>query len=93
VIAVGAGVTEFVVGDEVYARPRDLRIGTFAERIAIDEADVAHKPTSLTMEQAAAVPPSLPDVPSRASRDVRSSSTAGTPRPIGPRRSDDGRRH
>ena len=56
VIAIGAEVTGFVVGDEVYARPRDLRIGTFAERIAIDEHDVAHKPASLTMEQAAAVP-------------------------------------
>ena len=32
------------VGDEVYARPRDLRIGTFAEYIAIDEDDVALKP-------------------------------------------------
>ncbi|WP_328306922.1 NADP-dependent oxidoreductase [Actinomycetospora sp. NBC_00405] len=56
VAAVGAEVTGFVVGDEVYARPRDLRIGTFAERIAIDEHDVAHKPTSLTMDEAAAVP-------------------------------------
>ncbi|MDN5768213.1 MAG: NADP-dependent oxidoreductase [Humibacillus sp.] len=52
----GAGVTGFSVGDEVYARPRDLRIGGFAERIAIDEADVALKPTSLSMEEAAAVP-------------------------------------
>jgi NADPH:quinone reductase-like Zn-dependent oxidoreductase len=56
VAAVGAAVTGFAVGDEVYARPRDLRIGTFAERIAIDEHDLAPKPTSLTMEQAAAVP-------------------------------------
>ncbi|MDD7921472.1 NADP-dependent oxidoreductase [Actinomycetospora callitridis] len=56
VIAVGAEVTGFVVGDEVYARPRDLRIGTFAERIAIDEHDVAHKPASLTLDEAAAVP-------------------------------------
>jgi NADPH:quinone reductase-like Zn-dependent oxidoreductase len=56
VIAVGAEVTGFVVGDEVYARPRDLRIGTFAERIAIDEHDLAHKPASLTMDEAAAVP-------------------------------------
>lgn len=56
VTAVGAAVTGFAVGDEVYARPRDLRIGTFAERVAIDEADLAHKPASLAMEQAAAVP-------------------------------------
>ena len=36
------------MGDEVYARPRDLRIGTFAEYIAIDQDDVAPKPDSLT---------------------------------------------
>ena len=52
----GSDVTEFSVGDEVYARPRDLRIGTFAEQIAIDAADVAPKPTSLSFEEAAAVP-------------------------------------
>ena len=38
------------------ARPRDLRIGTFAEYIAIDENDVALKPASLTLHEAAAVP-------------------------------------
>jgi len=53
---VGSDVTDFTVGDEVYARPRDLRIGTFAEQIAIDAADVAPKPTSLSFEEAAAVP-------------------------------------
>lgn len=56
VTQVGADVRGYRVGDEVYARPRDLRIGTFAEYIAIDEADVARKPKSLTMAQAAAVP-------------------------------------
>ena len=30
VTRVGAAVREFQVGDQVYARPRDLRIGTFA---------------------------------------------------------------
>lgn len=53
---VGAEVRGFTVGDEIYARPRDLRIGAFAERIAIDEADVALKPASLSFEEAAAVP-------------------------------------
>lgn len=53
---VGSEVTEFAVGDEVFARPRDLRIGTFAEQIAIDAADVARKPSSLSFEEAAAVP-------------------------------------
>lgn len=53
---VGAGVRGFTVGDEVYARPRDLRIGTFAEYIAIDHEDVAHKPATLSVHEAAAVP-------------------------------------
>lgn len=56
VTRVGADVRDYTVGDEVYARPRDLRIGTFAEYIAIDHADIAHKPHSLTMEESAAVP-------------------------------------
>jgi NADPH:quinone reductase-like Zn-dependent oxidoreductase len=53
---VGSGVRGFDVGDEVYARPRDLRIGTFAEQIAVHADDVALKPTSLSFEEAAAVP-------------------------------------
>jgi NADPH:quinone reductase-like Zn-dependent oxidoreductase len=56
VIQIGSGVAEFEVGDLVYARPRDLRIGTFAEYIAIDQDDVALKPASLTLHEAAAVP-------------------------------------
>jgi NADPH:quinone reductase-like Zn-dependent oxidoreductase len=56
VTRVGADVRDYKVGDEVYARPRDLRIGTFAEYIAIDHADIALKPHSLTMEESAAVP-------------------------------------
>jgi NADPH:quinone reductase-like Zn-dependent oxidoreductase len=53
---VGPDVPDYKVGDEIYSRPRDLRIGTFAESIAIDHADIAIKPKSLTMEEAAAVP-------------------------------------
>jgi NADPH:quinone reductase-like Zn-dependent oxidoreductase len=56
VAQVGATVRDFKIGDEVFARPRDLRIGTFAEYIAIDQNDVAHKPASLTLHEAAAVP-------------------------------------
>ena len=56
VTRVGAEVRDYEVGDEVYARPRDGRIGTFAEYIAVDHADVARRPRSLTMEQSAAVP-------------------------------------
>ena len=56
VTRVGSVVRDFQVGDEVYARPRDLRIGTFAEYIAIDQDDVAPKPASLTLHEAAATP-------------------------------------
>ncbi|MEU0204485.1 MULTISPECIES: NADP-dependent oxidoreductase [unclassified Streptomyces] len=56
VTRVGSAVRGFEVGDEVYARPRDLRIGSFAEFIAIDADDVAPKPASLTLQEAAAVP-------------------------------------
>jgi NADPH:quinone reductase-like Zn-dependent oxidoreductase len=56
VTRVGSAVRDFRVGDEVYARPRDLRIGTFAEYVAIDQDDVAPKPDSLTLHEAAAVP-------------------------------------
>lgn len=53
---VGADVREFAVGDEVFSRPRDLRIGTFAEFIAVNADDVALKPQSLSFDEAGAVP-------------------------------------
>ncbi|AGS20332.1 NADP-dependent oxidoreductase [Rhizobium etli] len=56
VVKVGSGVRRFKAGDEVYARPRDHRVGTFAEFIAIDEADAALKPGNLSMSEAASVP-------------------------------------
>jgi NADPH:quinone reductase-like Zn-dependent oxidoreductase len=56
VVRVGPKVRRFKAGDEVYARPRDHRVGTFAEFIAMNEADVALKPASLSMEQAASIP-------------------------------------
>jgi len=56
VVSVGAGVRRFKVGDAVYARPRDGHIGTFAERISVNEADLALKPDNLSMEEAASLP-------------------------------------
>lgn len=56
IVRVGSSVREFKVGDDVFARPRDGRIGALAEFIAIDQADVALKPKSLSMEQAASIP-------------------------------------
>lgn len=56
VVRVGARVKHFKPGDEVYARPADPRIGTFAELIAIQEKDLALKPRKLSMEEAASIP-------------------------------------
>jgi NADPH:quinone reductase-like Zn-dependent oxidoreductase len=56
VIGVGAKVREFAVGDQVYAQPRADRIGSFAERIAVPEADVALKPATVALEEAASLP-------------------------------------
>ncbi|MFF4590557.1 NADP-dependent oxidoreductase [Streptomyces sp. NPDC001388] len=56
VVRVGASVTRFAVGDEVYARPDKGRIGTFAELIAVHQDDLAPKPATLTMAEAASLP-------------------------------------
>jgi NADPH:quinone reductase-like Zn-dependent oxidoreductase len=56
VVKVGANVRRFKVGDAVYARPADYRVGTFAELIAMNENDVARKPNNISMEEAASIP-------------------------------------
>jgi NADPH:quinone reductase-like Zn-dependent oxidoreductase len=56
VTKVGSRVSKFKVGDEIYARPADHRMGTFAEFISINENDVALKPKNLSMEEAASLP-------------------------------------
>ncbi|WP_413378086.1 NADP-dependent oxidoreductase [Alkalihalobacillus sp. 1P02AB] len=56
VVKVGAKVTRFKVGDEIYARPRKSNIGTFAEYISVHEDDIALKPKNLSFEEAASIP-------------------------------------
>ncbi len=56
VVRVGPQVRQFKVGDEVYARPDDFRIGTFAELVAVKADSVAIKPRNITMEEAASIP-------------------------------------
>lgn len=56
VTKIGSKVSKFKVGDEVYSRPSDFRIGTFAEYISIDEKDVALKPKNLSMDEAGSIP-------------------------------------
>ena len=56
VTRVGPRVSKFKLGDEVYSRPDDFHIGTFAEFVAVKEASLAPKPASLSMEEAASIP-------------------------------------
>jgi NADPH:quinone reductase-like Zn-dependent oxidoreductase len=56
VLRVGSRVRRFKAGDAVFARVADHRIGTLADMIAINQADVALKPKSVTMEEAASLP-------------------------------------
>lgn len=56
VVDVGPRARAFKVGDEVYARPDDMRIGTFAEFVAVKESAVAIKPKNISMEAAASIP-------------------------------------
>ncbi|MDP9894321.1 alcohol dehydrogenase [Variovorax boronicumulans] len=56
VVKTGPQVRQFKVGDEVYARTDDFRIGTFAEFVPVKEASLALKPANLTMEEAASIP-------------------------------------
>ena len=56
VVKVGPRARQFKPGDEVYARPDDFRIGSFAEFVPVKEASLALKPSGLTMEEAASIP-------------------------------------
>lgn len=58
IAAVGAKVTQFSVGDKVYAycRKPEVQWGTYAEYIAVDAASVALKPKNLNYSAAAAIP-------------------------------------
>lgn len=52
VTQVGAKVSQFKIGDEVYASI----MGTFAEFISINENELALKPKNISMEEAASIP-------------------------------------
>jgi NADPH2:quinone reductase len=56
--AIGADVTKFKIGDQVYFCNGGLGAhqGNYAELTTIDEKFAAHKPKSLTFEEAAAAP-------------------------------------
>lgn len=54
--AVGGGVTGFTAGDQVYANLLDHGYGGFAEYVPVPVGVMALKPTTLSFEEAAAVP-------------------------------------
>jgi NADPH:quinone reductase-like Zn-dependent oxidoreductase len=56
VVGIGPKAKRFKIGDEVYSRVDDFRIGTFAEFIAVREGALAAKPRTLGMEEAASIP-------------------------------------
>lgn len=56
VVQVGPQVRQFKIGDEVYARADDFRIGTFAEFVPVRESSLAPKPRGLSMVEAASIP-------------------------------------
>lgn len=53
---IGRKVSRLRVGDEVYARVDQARMGGFAQFVAVNEAAVSPKPTNLSMEEAASLP-------------------------------------
>jgi alcohol dehydrogenase len=56
VCEVGAAVSEWQVGDEVFGVADSRHLGAFAERIAVEAQLVARKPAELTDVEAAALP-------------------------------------
>lgn len=53
---VGSSVTDWKVGDKVFARPETTRFGTYAEETIVDENLLAKIPENISFEEAAAVP-------------------------------------
>ncbi len=56
VTAVGGGVSDFVLGDEVCFYAEFARGGTYAEYVAVDARQVAKKPRTVSFASAAALP-------------------------------------
>jgi alcohol dehydrogenase len=56
VVQIGEKVTRFKAGDRIFSRPRNGRIGTFAEFIAIDQSEAAFMPPNLNYQEAASLP-------------------------------------
>jgi NADPH:quinone reductase-like Zn-dependent oxidoreductase len=56
VVRIGASVSDFKLGDEVYASPDDFQVGTFAQFVPVKASSLAIKPKNISMEEAASLP-------------------------------------
>jgi len=58
VVAIGRKVSRFKVGDHIYAytRKEEVHEGSYAEFITLEESYLAHAPSSIGLEAAAAIP-------------------------------------
>lgn len=56
VVEVGKNVTEFNIGDKVFARPATTRQGTYAEFVPVDKHLLAKMPEKMSYEEAASIP-------------------------------------
>ncbi|MEQ8547593.1 MAG: NADP-dependent oxidoreductase [Cyclobacteriaceae bacterium] len=56
VTEIGADVTDFAIGDEVYSRVPQEQMGTVTAYVAVSSEMVAKKPTSISFEEAAGLP-------------------------------------
>lgn len=54
--AIGSEVTDWAVGDAVFARPETTKYGTYAEYTLVDDHLLARIPENVTFNEAAAVP-------------------------------------
>ena len=56
VVEVGAQVSKFKKGDEVFSRPNGMQAGTIAEYAVIKEEELAIKPSNISHQEAASIP-------------------------------------
>ena len=56
VIAVGANVKDFAIGDKVYGMDMRLRTASLAEEAVIDQNCIAHMPSNISYAEAGAMP-------------------------------------
>ncbi|BBM17084.1 NADPH:quinone reductase [Enterococcus avium] len=56
IVEIGSEVSDWHVGQTVFARPETTRFGTYADYTIVDDHLLANKPDSVSFEEAAAVP-------------------------------------